>query len=291
MGAEASGPQAGQRSSSRGSFRTGLGLARSSWLTLAADLESLWVAAAALVVAAGGVLIHIAVWGGLDAAFSGPVLLVSLKTLPLAAFIHATGMITDGVMVGVARIRLAGGDPSLAEGWRITSRRIPQLVVFGLVHAVQRILTWILRTVFRQPGWWLADLIDAAWDFATFLAVPVIIFERERSVTAAVRRSAQLVRARWGTQLVAMATVGFTVFVLLLPLVLVGGLICWWSLGSTAVWLFVISVFVIGDVITAALFAVLSAAMYRFLHSGRTSPRFSEAQLRSALTVPTRERR
>src|SRR5207248_4280183 len=109
--------------------------------------------------------------------------------------------------------------------------------------------------------------------------------EREWRV---VKRSAHLVRSRWGTQLVAQATIGLVVFLMILPIALIAGLACAGGFGPSAVWVVVIASFVFLEVVSAALSAVLSAAMYRFLVTGHTSAGFQEDDLRSVFAEKRR---
>ncbi|MFN2606824.1 MAG: DUF6159 family protein [Acidimicrobiales bacterium] len=147
----------------------------------------------------------------------------------------------------------------------------------------------LLLSALRQPGRWVADLIDAAWDFATFLAIPVILFERPQGPVSAVRQSAHLVRSRWGTQLAAQATIGFAVCLVLLPIFGIAAFLGWLGFGSTGLWTFVIAGVIVVDIVTSALSAVLSAALFRFIHAGETSPGF-DADLLTAVYRPKRNR-
>jgi hypothetical protein len=263
-----------------GGFRVGVALARASWQTILADKELLWVPTIALGASALAILINILLYGGLHEAFDGSVVWVAIKAFPLAVVVYTLAVVSDAFIVAAARVRLIGADPTFEREWRVVGRRLPTLVAYGIVRATERTFTLVLSS-FKRPGQWLADLIDAAWDFATFLAVPVILFERDEGAFRAVKRSAHLVRSRWGTQLVAQATIGLVVFLLVLPIALTAGLACAAGIGPTAVWVVVVASFVLLEVVTAALSAVLSAAMYRFLVTGHVSPRFQEDDLRA----------
>lgn len=271
----------------RGGPRVGLTLARASWQVLLSDAELLWVPAIALAVSAVAVVVDVLLYGGLNEAFGGPTLIVAVKTLPLAAVIHTVAVISDAFVVAAARVRLVGGDPSFERGWRVVCRRLPTLLAYGMLRALERTFTLVLST-FKRPGQWLAGLIDAAWDVATFLAVPVILFERDQGAWRAVRRSAHLVRVRWGTQLVAQATVGLVVFMMVLAITLLAGLACALWFGSVGVWVVAIAGLAFLEVVDAALSAVLSAAMYRFLVTGETSMGFDETSLRAVFTEKDR---
>ncbi len=178
-----------QKRTTRAALIAGWSLVRNSWAVLSGAPSLLLPPLAALGLSAIAVGLDIVAWGGVDEAFEGNVFLVAAKSLPLLIVVHSVAVLSEAIIVGAARMRLAGGDAGLDEGWRVGSRRIHTLVGYGMLRALERALTFLLSAL-RQPGRWLADLIDAAWDFATFLVVPVILFEEPQGPVSAVRRSA-----------------------------------------------------------------------------------------------------
>jgi len=281
-GAAGPGPQEGKphKRSAWGALKAGWALAGSSWSVLSAVPSLLLASFVAVVLGALSVGLDILAWGGVEEAFGGNAFIIAGRSLPLLFVGHSLAVVSEAVIVGAARGRLAGGEPGLGEGWRLATRRLHTLVAYGFLRALERALT-LLLSVFREPGRWVANLIDAAWDFATFLAIPVILFERPQSAVRAVRRSAHLVRSRWGVQLAAQTTIGLAAFVVLAPLVGIAALLGWLAFGSTGAWTAVIAGLLILDVVTSALSAVLSAALFRYIHAGETSPGFDEGLLAS----------
>ena len=149
-------------------------------------------------------------------------------------------------------------------------------MLFGVVLAGERTLTSLLRGKRWSPGTFAANAIDRVWDFATFLVIPVILYENV-PVFAAVKRSGHLVAARWGTQLTARSVLSLALFVACLPLIAVGVVLC---LVSVPLGIGVLVVVLVGDlVMAAALTGVLSAAMYRFATTGMVVPGFREADM------------
>jgi len=240
------------------------------------------VAAGALGAAAVG--FDIVVWGGLDGAFGGNIFVVVARSLPLLVVVHTLAVVSEAVIVAAARVCLAGGEAGLDEGWRLAARRLHTLIGYGCLRALERSLT-LLLSGFREPGRLVGNLIDAAWDFATFLAIPVILFERPQGPVSAVRRSAHLVRSRWGTQLAAQATIGLAVVLVMAPIVGVAAGLGWLAFGVAGAWTLAIAGLLVIDVVTSALSAVLSAALFRYIHAGDTSPGF-DADLLSAAYRP-----
>ncbi len=255
-------------------------MAGSCWSVLSAVPSLLLAALAALGLATLAVGLDVLAWGGVEEAFGGNAFIVVARSVPLLFVVHSLAVVSEAVIVGAARGRLAGGEPGLDEGWQLAARRLHSLIAYGFLRTLERTLT-LLLSGFREPGRWVANLIDAAWDFATFLAIPVILFERPQSAVSAVRRSAHLVRSRWGVQLAAQTTVGLAAFVVLAPFVGTAALLGWLAFGSTGAWTVAIVGLLILDVVTSALSAVLSAALFRYLHAGETSPGFDDGMLAS----------
>ncbi len=159
--------------------------------------------------------------------------------------------------------------------------QLPRLVFFGIVLAGERTLTGLLRGKRWSVGTLAANAIDRAWDFATFLVIPIILFE-DVPVFAAVKRSGQLVASRWGTQLTARSVLGLALFVVCLPLFVLGFALCTVSVPIGVG--FLILVLVADMVLAAAMTGVLSAAMYRFAMTGLVVPGFREADMWAAFS-------
>ena len=106
----------------------------------------------------------------------------------------------NSALVGAALIRLQGGDPTLADGFRIANQRFGSIVGYALVAATVGI---ILKSISRRGvvGRIIAGVFGLAWNLATFLAVPVLVVEGIGPIEA-VKRSTQLLKKTWGEQIV-----------------------------------------------------------------------------------------
>jgi hypothetical protein len=141
----------------------------------------------------------------------------------------------------------------------------------------------MLRGKRWSPGTLAANAIDRAWDFATFLTIPVLLYE-DLPVFAAVKRSGTLVAKRWGVQLTARAALSAALFVLAIPVLVIGLLV---AVYSAVLGVLVIVVAVAGMfAMSAALTGVLSAALYRFGTTGLVSAGFREADMWSVFSRP-----
>jgi len=182
-------------------------------------------------------------------------------------------------VVAAATVRLEGGTPRIEAAWGKTLANAPMLIVYGLVSAVQRTLTGLLRSGKRRGlGDLAADALDSAWDFATFLAIPVLLYEGNTGVFKAVKRSATLVSKRWGSKLVGQATLNLAVLVVGLP-VIVGAALLGYLVSLTACIAMAVLAYLVVAAFAAALSGIFSAAMYRFAITGQVAPGFREADM------------
>jgi hypothetical protein len=167
----------------------------------------------------------------------------------------------------------------LSSAWVTTLGQLPRLVYFGIVLAGERTLTSLLRGKRWSIGTLAANTIDRAWDFATYLVIPVILFEN-LTVFGAVKRSGQLVASRWGTQLTARSVMSASLFLVSLPLIVLAVVLAAYSMTAGIGLLIVVVVLIV--VASSALNGVLSAAMYRFAVTGLVVPGFREADMWAA---------
>jgi Family of unknown function (DUF6159) len=106
--------------------------------------------------------------------------------------------------LGVARNRIGAIAlwSLLAAGVGVALERLSSLLPFG-----QRVVAW---------------LVGMAWSVATLFVIPVLALE-QRSAPQSLRRSAQLVRARWGESLGGTLAVGAWTLLVILPVSVVFG--------------------------------------------------------------------
>jgi uncharacterized protein DUF6159 len=207
--------------------------------------------------------------------------------LVAAFFLPATvvGTYFGVAFVALGRRALDGHESSVREGFRCANERLPAILAWSLLAGVVGILLQALREV---RGGWIATriagiLLGLAWAAATFFVLPVIALENQGPV-AAVRRSAGLVRRRWGEGVVGVVSLGGAFVLAVLPgFVLVGvGL----AVGVTPVGVALVAT---GATLVAAVLAVTNTAMamfqlvlYRYATTGATAGTFTAADLEGA---------
>ena len=192
----------------------------------------------------------------------------------------------NSALVGAAMIRLKGGDPTIADGFRIANQHIGSILGYALLAATVGI---ILRSIARRGviGRLVASLFGLAWSVATFLAVPVLVVEGVGPIEA-VTRSTQLLKKTWGEQIIGNLGIGaiFTLAFLGVLLVFGGALALAISTNSAPLSIGVVATFVVAAVLLSlvgsALSAIYTAAVYRYATEGDPGGMFAPELVQGA---------
>lgn len=257
-------------------LQTGWQLAATCGRVLAQDKFLVLVPMLAIAVSIAIAVPYIGFVGGLERFVEGGQIAFAIRAFPLAVALHIVGVFSSAAVIAAATVRLQGGTPRLDSAWAKALTHAPMLLVYGFISAIQRTLTGLLRS--NRLGELVANVLDRGWDIATFLAIPVMLFEPGTGAVASVKRSASLVRKRIGTQVTGHATIGFAVLVIGLPIIVAA-----YFAGSVlhpyvGVGLAVLAYLGVSAV-SAALTGIFSAAMYRFIVTGEVAPGFRQADM------------
>lgn len=196
----------------------------------------------------------------------------------------------NAALVGAARIRLDGGDPTVADGFRIAASRWQQIFLYAALAAT---VGMILRAIQERAGLigrWVAGLFGLAWTVATFLVVPILV-DRDIGPIDAVRRSAELLKKTWGENLVGTVGLGFVFGLLSFAWMLLGVLLivlCAKS-GSAALVVLAVAATVVGMILLGlaqtALQGIYAAALHRYAETGEAGQGFEVALMEDAFRV------
>lgn len=190
-------------------------------------------------------------------------------------------------LVGAAMIRLEGGDPTLADGFRAARARLPAILGYAAIAATVGVL---LQSLKRKDNNFVVRLVGsglgAAWTLATFLVVPVLV-TRDVGPIDALKQSATLLKRTWGENAVGQVGIGAAFGLITFALVLVGaGAALLAAQVSLALAIMVGALFLLvvllAGVYQAALSGIYSAALYRYAVSHETPPAFRDAGLEQA---------
>lgn len=275
-------------------FSRSWALVKASAGVLAQDKEllvfPLVASLAAMLVAAGFVLpaIGLGALDGLDRAAQGdadPILIIWAFCFYVAQYFVM--FFFQSALVGAAMIRLQGGDPTVADGFRIAFSRIGPILGYALIAATVGMLLRAIQERAGAIGRWIAGLVGVAWTVATYMVVPILV-TREVGPLEAVKESANLLKRSWGENLIGQAGIGLVFGLLQFVLVLLGvGLIAGaaasksTALVAIAVAATALTVIVVALVQTA-LSGIYAAALYRHATGAPPAPGFEPRLLEGA---------
>jgi len=188
--------------------------------------------------------------------------------------------------IACARIRLEGGDPVVADGFRAANAHLGRIVAWAVVSATVGVVLQLIADRLKVVGEILQRLLGAAWSVATFFIVPVLLFEG-RPIGESVKRSTDIVKKTWGEALAGSAGMGLFGFVLAIP-----GLALPVLLGAAAggrgvaVGLVLVVVYWLAlAVVFSALSAIFRTALYLYATT-RTAPKGFSPELVTGAFAP-----
>ena len=190
-------------------------------------------------------------------------------------------------LVGAAMIRLRGGDPTVADGFRIAAARAGDILGYALISATVGL---VLRAISERSGLLgrlVVGLVGLAWSLATFLVVPVLVVEDVGPIEA-IRQSATYLKRTWGEQIAGNLGMGLFFGLLSLGTLAAGvALLLAAAATESAVLIIFVAVcllmaFVAIALVSSALSGIYAAAVYRYAAEGETGGFFTPAMVKSA---------
>ena len=162
-------------------------------------------------------------------------------------------------LIHTARMYFQGQQPTVSDGIKFSMSRIGTIFSWALMAATVGLILRAIQEKAGIIGKIITGLVGIVWSIATFFVVPVLAYENLRPLDA-VKRSAQIMREKWGESLGS----GFSLFVvnilglllIALPLFFIGSLI---STGASII-LAVLGVLFVSTVTSAAQTIFISAA-------------------------------
>jgi hypothetical protein len=185
----------------------------------------------------------------------------------------------NAVVIGVATIRLRGGDPKLSDGFRLANSRLPKIIGWSLLTAT---VGMALRALEQRAGFLgriVIAIIGVAWAIVTFFVVPVLLYEDEK-VFASVKRSGSLFKERWGEQFTGNFSISIVLFLVSLPVLLACGVVTA-LMPPLGIVLFIVAIGALMG-IGGALSGVFNAALYQYATAGQIVGGFSETDMAGA---------
>lgn len=193
-------------------------------------------------------------------------------------------VLCNAALVHAANLALRGERATVAAGFRGALARFGAIALWALISCTVTLLLRALSAV--KLGELVEAILGLTWQLTTYLVIPLIVVEQD-SVPTALRRSKDLLRRTWGTNLSGTAgiavSLGLTALAGIAVLVGVGVLVNVLAHNATAAFfvagpaiaLWLVILIVLGGAITA----VFRTALYRFAADGTTVPQFREIDL------------
>lgn len=185
----------------------------------------------------------------------------------------------NSALVGAATIRLDGGDPTVSDGLRIATSKLPTILGYAAIAATVGVLLQSLR---NRDNNFIVRLIGSglgvAWTLATFLVVPVLV-NRDVGPIDALKESAALLKRTWGENALGQLGMGAVFGVLLVMMMGVTALLAvlaWQVQPVLAIGVVVVGValMLLAGVVQSALTGIYSAALYRYATHGEAPAGF-----------------
>jgi hypothetical protein len=264
-----------------GAISRGFRLAKASWGIVRQDRELLWLPVLSFLCS----LVVIAVFAlgavGIGLPEQGE------STNPLLyglAFVMYVGLsfvaiFFNASVIGTAMQRLEGHDAKISDGIALARQHLGEIFVWAIVTAT---VGMILRTLQERAGLIgriLIGIVGVAWNLITFFVVPVLLYEPV-GVGGSIKRSASIFRERWGEQFIGAGTIGLAMFLLSIPIIVVGV-----ALSAALPWVGIpLLVLALGALIAvgSACTGVFNAALYRYATTGQASGAFTDDDLAGA---------
>jgi len=227
---------------------------------------------------------------GLTVAF-GAVLAVFMFITALVGNVFAGGLVTavSSELQGRPSSFGIGVRAAMGHLGRLSKWSFIQVVVSFIISRIQGSgnsgpLAGVLRSV-------LAATAGVLWSLVTFLVMPVLMNE-DTKVVASIKRSAELLKGRWGDQIKGRIRIGgFLIFVIVIPAILavlagVALMIAGGISVAVGIALVVIGVFLFGLALLLAqtVQGVFATVLYLYAVNGQAPEGFTEEQLAGAIT-------
>lgn len=263
------------------SLSRGWSLTKTSFKVLKLDKEILALPLMA------GVLMVLAVIGlgyGAFGVLQGAGLLQYVALFGVYVVVYAIAIFFNAAVIEMATIRFNGGDPVLKDGLKKSWSKLGRIMQWAVVAATVGLIFRILRDQAKDNflAQILLGLMEGAWNFVTFFAVPIAIY-RDVGPIDAIKGSTGLVKRTFGETATGIWTTTI-VFLLLGLLGLVPFLLGLFVVGGTVGFLLmaIAVVYWIGlSAVNSAVDGILVAALYKYANEGVLPSAFTNDGVRA----------
>jgi hypothetical protein len=186
------------------------------------------------------------------------------------------GNFFTGALIGMASMKLDGGQPTVRDGIRFAAARWKGLLLWSLIAATVGLFIRLIASRVRGiEGILIRVIAGATWAAATYFVVPVIVFEGVSGFRA-LKRSWTVFSTTFGRTIVTNLVVGAITLGLVLgafALIVLGVLLWFGGTFALGVGLLLggIAIIAFAAVLAAALEGIVQASLYRYAVTGRVA--------------------
>lgn len=182
---------------------------------------------------------------------------------------------------------MRGEDTKVGEGIKAAANRIGPILGWSFVTTTVGLILRAIEHRVPLAGKIVVWLAGAAWAIATFFVVPVVALEGTGPLQS-LKRSAAVVKARWGEGATGAATIGVVTFLVSFAIAVVGGAgasvlaAAGVPLLAGAFVAIAIAAILVVSFISSALSQIFRVAVYQYAVSGQAPGGFDGRMLQSA---------
>lgn len=181
-------------------------------------------------------------------------------------------------LAACAQIRFSGGEPTLGAGMSQAGWKIPSILMWSVVASTVGVILQVIQDRSSWIGKIVSGLMGIAWAMATYLIVPVLIFE-EDGVFGSIQRSSALLRNTWGEQIVSGFGFAWPSLILAIPGILLG--LIGYRLHPLG-FLIAVPYFLLLSAVMSAVRGIFVVALYRYATGGEVPDGFSSGNFKEA---------
>jgi hypothetical protein len=164
-------------------------------------------------------------------------------------------------LIHCTHLYFKGEKPTIRQGLQFSLSRVGVLLSWAAFAATVGTALRILQDNLGSIGKFVTGLIGIVWSIATFFVVPVIAYENLGPI-AAFKRSAGLMKEKWGERLGAGFSFGLIQFAAFIGLALVGFLLGWAIHPLVGITVFILGVFAVLVMVSAVRTIFISAVYH-----------------------------
>lgn len=258
-------------------------LTRAAWEVVRGDRVLLTLGAISVVAGAIGLALIFVLSGSFDhGRLSSEQIL--LFTLIFAYPLTLVSVFLNTAIAAAAAAALEGRRLSLGEALAVPTRRLGAVALWSLIAAVVGFVLEQLASRLPLGGSIAARLVGLGWSLASLFAIPILALE-ECSAPEALRRSARVVKQRWGESIGGNIIIGAWMALAILGIVVLFAIGAVATNDVPAVRDAIIAVGVLALVSVVALQLLVrqtfAVALYRYATTGQAPGPFADGDLRS----------